>query len=167
MATTDNATPYDSFFIRDTYKYYPNKTDLVTLLELAKVGVIQRDRFVEFCMANASKGKYTQKSEQGYDFCDFSDCKTVTIQYRKKKNKETPIISVKNVNRKKGALRVVAFDPKLEIMRYFFIWALPQKILSFTLNDNCKYINGHSGIEVDCFSELAQYSRETPPTPHK
>jgi hypothetical protein len=160
MATTDAATVLDLFFIKDTYKYYPKKLDFETLIGMAKDGIIQRDRFVEMCMSNASDGKYTCVSENGRDHCDDSDTKTVTIQHLKKKGKVIPTINIKHVGRKKGALRVVAFDPKFEVMRYFYIWALPQKSLNFGVSEGSKYINGQAGIELNSFSDLAKHMKE-------
>ncbi len=162
MATTDAASILDVFFIKETFKYYPKKYNIEELLDKTKDGIIQRDRFVEMCMTNASEGMYSSISEDGRDHSDDSDTKTVTIQRLKKQklsSKTTPMITIKKVGNKKGHLRVVAFDPKYEIFRFFYIWDLPRNHLQFSVENNSKYINGTSGIELKCFSDLAKYRK--------
>lgn len=159
MATTDITADYDIHYIKDVFRFFGEEIDIKTLFTLAKSGCIQRDRFVEKCMANGSNGLYSCISENGRDFCNDSDAKTVTVYYEKRKGKEYPLVKIKNVHRKKGALRVMAYDPKMDLNRYFYIWSYPKiKMLSFVVSGNSKYVNGEFGVELRSFEELAKYS---------
>ena len=85
MASTDKAAEYDLPFIDLAYKYLPEElkgSGKKMIMAWAKTGLIQRDRLIEFAMANASDGLYKVVSEEGRDHCDGTDTKTVTVNYR-------------------------------------------------------------------------------------
>lgn len=159
MATTDNTAKYDLAYINEFYPYLPdNITKSVSkrgMLKLASLGLLQRDRFAEKAMANASNGKYECISEDKKDFTDGSDMKTATVYYEKTGS----TVRISHIANKEGPLRVMVYDPKQERFKYYFIYDYDhvRKInrIDFTIGANSKYTNGDCGIEVNSFQELA------------
>lgn len=162
MASTDKAAEYDLPFVDLAYNYLPDNlkgAGKKMIMEWAKTGLIQRDRLIEFAMANASKGLYGVVSENGRDHCDGSDTKTVTVNYRPSSNfKENVIIT--NISNKVGPLRVVAFDSRKNTFRFYFIFDYESvrnyNRIEFDINSYSKYNNGVCGIELSSFEELAR-----------
>lgn len=162
MASTDRAAEYDFPFVELAYKHLPENlkgSGKKMLLEWAKTGLIQRDRLIEFAMANASNGMYGVVSEDGRDHCDGTDTKTVTVNYRTSNNYRENVI-ITNISNKVGPLRVVAYDPRKEKFRYYFIFDYESvrnyNRIEFDINSNSKYNNGNCGIELNSFEELAK-----------
>jgi hypothetical protein len=162
MASTDKAAEYDLPFVDLAYKYLPEElrgAGKKMIMAWAKTGLIQRDRLIEFAMANASGGLYKVVSEDGRDHCDGTDTKTVTVNFRVSNNLRENVI-ITNISNKVGPLRVVAYDPRKETFRFYFIFNYESvrsyNRIEFDIHSNSKYNNGECGIELSSFEELAQ-----------
>lgn len=162
MASTDKAAEYDLPFVNLVYKYLPENlkgSGKKMIMEWAKAGLIQRDRLIEFAMAEASGGLYGVVSEEGRDHCDGTDTKTVTVNYRTSNNFRENVI-ITNISNKIGPLRVVAYDPRREEFRYYFIFDYERvrnyNRIEFDINSYSKYNNGECGVELSSFEELAK-----------
>ena len=161
MATTDVTAVFDAAFIREFSKQAPeNMASWFALMpiEVMGSGVIQRDRLLEIILAFLSNGAYEIDSKDGWDFSDYTDMKTVTVNYRASAAGKGQVL-VTSINNKVGALRVVIYDPMSEEFRYVFIWDYETcrnySRIEWTLNANSKYTNGTNGIEVSSIHELA------------
>lgn len=160
MATTDYNVEFDKKYIREFNKYLPVDLRVRTDDAFLESGIIQRDRLMEIACAAVSKGKYKVISEEGRDFTDGSDMKTVTINQRKsQKNANVIITSIKN---KTGPLRVVALDPVTGEFHYIIIFDFEScrnyNRVEFTMSKRSKYLNGKCGMEFDTFEEMANYT---------
>ena len=164
MATTDYNVEFDKKYIREFNKYLPEAIQVPTTDEFLDSGIIQRDRLMEIACAAVSKGKYEVISEDGRDFTDGSDMKTVTINQRlSQKNANVIITSIKN---KTGPLRVVALDPVSGEFHYIVIFDFEScrnyNRVEFTMSKRSKYLNGKCGIKFDTFEEMANFTLSSP-----
>jgi len=160
MATTDYNVEFDKQYIREFNKYLPEALQVPTNDAFLNSGIIQRDRLMEIACAAVSNGKYEVISEDGRDFTDGSDMKTVTINQRKsQKNPNVIITSIKN---KTGPLRVVALDPVTSKFYYIIIFDFEScrnyNRVEFTMSNRSKYLNGKCGIEFATFEEMANFT---------
>lgn len=167
MASTDKAAQYDPYFVDLAYNYLPEEfkgSGKKMLMTWAKAGLIQRDRLVEFAMAEASNGLYGVISEDGRDHCDNSDTKTATINYRSSGSSPRENVIVTNINNKIGPLRVVAYNSRKNNFKYYFIFNYENvrsyNRIEFDINSCSKYKYGDCGIELNSFEELAQTTIE-------
>ena len=71
------------------------------------------ERLIEESLA--AVGSYRFVDEEGYDFTDYSDSKTTTI------NANTRVATVNSVETKIGALRITAYNPLKESADYFYV----------------------------------------------
>ena len=71
------------------------------------------ERLIEESLA--SVGPYQFVDEEGYDFTDFSDSKTTTV------NANTRVAEIGNVETKIGALRITTYNPHKDATDYFFV----------------------------------------------
>jgi hypothetical protein len=71
------------------------------------------ERLIEESLA--AVGPYQFVDQEGYDFSDFSDSKTTTI------NANTRVGTISNVETKIGALRITAYNPFKESADYFYV----------------------------------------------
>lgn len=78
-------------------------------------------KLVELTMAEV--GGYTIEDVKGCDFSDGSECKTGTLITYKIKDRKKPIsrCSLKNLDHKTGAIRVVIYNPVEDELNYFYI----------------------------------------------
>ena len=96
-------------------KYHPEFRKSASLREQ---GMKHPDMFnIEYLVEQslAAVGPYEFVDEAGYDFTDFSDSKTVTV------NAKTGNTCIRSVEAKIGALRVVAFNAITGETDYFFV----------------------------------------------
>ena len=158
MATTDYTSKFDKKIINHIKPYLPK--DYAICDKMIQDGMYQRDRLVELALSRESKGLYKMDSRDNWDFDDYSDAKSTTVNYRESQGPNGSIIisGVKN----KITLRCLVYDPKRDTIRYIVIWKWNKNInrIEFTANliADSKYINGECGIELNSFTELAQYS---------
>jgi hypothetical protein len=89
------------------------------------------ERLVEESLA--ALGPYEFVDEKGYDFTDFSDSKTTTV------NEKTGAVTITGVETKIGALRITAYNPFKEATDFFFV---PKQDLDSVKKD-CYGINEH------------------------
>lgn len=68
---------------------------------------------IEECLA--AIGGYKFVDAEGYDFCDYSDSKTTTV------NANTGVVTISSVETKIGALRITAFNPIKNGIDYFYV----------------------------------------------
>lgn len=94
----------------------------------------------------AAIGPYDFVNEKGYDFTDFSDSKTTTV------NENTGIVTINGVEAKIGALRVTAYNPLKEAADFFFI---PKKDLDRVKKD-CHGISEHKKRIMFSYSRLVE-----------
>ena len=71
------------------------------------------ERLVEESLAAA--GGYDFVDAEGYDFTDYSDSKTTSV------NQKTYHVEVNGVETKIGALRITAYNPFKDSADYFFV----------------------------------------------
>lgn len=163
MATTDATVEFDIAFIDELIQHLPphlisNPKQVETIKYLAKYGLLQRDRFYEFALAENSGGKYTMCSEDARDFTDDTDAKSVTVNYRESNGNGGKVL-VTGIGNKVGALRVMAYDPAMQNFRYYFIFDYESVRsygrIEFPVGGNSKYNNGECGFELNSFAELA------------
>ena len=129
---------------------------------------------VEDMMAKNSGNQYIFTDEAHQDFDDGSECKTGTLYINQKMSKaEITNVKTKSGVLKKGAIRAVVLNPKLEKLHFVFI---PKKslkdimtnaygetkvsssaFLSYTLKEDSfsKFFKKYGIIEFDTFKELA------------
>ena len=96
-------------------KYHPKFRKSASLREqgMNDPDIFNIEHLVEQSLA--AVGPYEFVDESGYDFTDFSDSKTVTV------NAKTGNTCICNVEAKIGHLRVVAFNPITGKTDYFFV----------------------------------------------
>lgn len=103
-------------FMRDIIiKYHP---EFRKSAELREQGIKHPDMFnIEYLVEQslAAVGPYEFVDEAGYDFTDFSDSKTVTV------NAKTGNTCIQNVETKIGPLRVIVYNPFTGTSDYFFV----------------------------------------------
>ena len=124
MATTDNAVKYDVRVFKEIHKYIPEITrnNIAIWKWQVSNGIIQMDRLLEMAMSNV--GGFAMVSISGMDFCDWSDAKGVVSSDRimiKKQGVWRNSFMVDNVKSKKGALRIMGYNKKLDKFHYFYI----------------------------------------------
>ena len=71
------------------------------------------EHLVELCLAKV--GGYEFIDEEGYDFTDYSDSKTTTV------NETRLVMEIGSVETKIGSLRICAYNPIKESVDYFFL----------------------------------------------
>lgn len=76
------------------------------------------ERLVEESLAH--RGNYKFVDEDGYDFTDLSDSKTVTVVNNGGK-KQAKVVIIQNVENKIGALRTTVYNPYNDSVAYFYI----------------------------------------------
>ena len=102
-------------------QYHP---DFVNSRDMKKAGLAHPEYFhVEFLVEEslAAIGGYKYVDMEGYDFTDYSDSKTTTV------NSNTGAVTISSVETKIGALRITAYNPFKQSTDFFFI---PKKDVS-------------------------------------
>ena len=131
------------------------------------------EAIVENMMAICSEGKYKFIDGVGEDFSDGSECKTSTLYSSNKYIVEVKSIRSKYGNLKKGGIRCIILNPKLEKLHFVFVPKAAVKRLMTTKNGTPKknlsmwltYTNSNDSfsrcfekygiIEYSTFKELA------------
>lgn len=178
MATTDISTKNDIGFVSKLIQYHPkfNLMDKTTLDIITQDGLWQRDRLAEIVLETVSNNTLKHSSQDGYDLIQLDenqneigviDVKTTTvrrnIRSRYRKNKTTvsnnEFIEIKNIETKNCELRIIAYDPMKNLLRFFIVWEYSgiKRIRIPANNTSSKYTNGQNGIELNSIQELAQY----------
>jgi hypothetical protein len=86
--------------------------------DLQKFGLEMPERFnIERLIEEtlAAVGPYRYVDEEGYDFTDYSDSKTTTI------NANTRVGTISSVETKIGALRITAYNPFKDAADFFYV----------------------------------------------
>lgn len=149
-------------------KAYPDKAP--SIANLIQDNIINGTQLVELAVSKVSGLKFCPV---GYhqDFLDMSDVKTSTIQrqesYKKRVLKDgtkrryktiTYTITVQDVNKKVGVLRIITWNPFLEKYHYFRIppsAIFNRSILKITFdNETILPIGKYAQFEVDTFEEV-------------
>jgi len=159
MATTDHTVKFDKKILHHISPYLP--TTYTFCDEMIEDGMYQRDRLVELAMARNSNGLYEMDSQDNWDFTDFSDAKSTTVNYRVSQGPKGRIVvrGIKN----KHTLRVITYDPQRDTVRYFVFWEWYRngnQVVEFSADPTfkrSKFTNGEWGVELNSFEELAQY----------
>ena len=110
------------------------------------------ERLVEESLA--AVGPYRFVDEEGYDFTDFSDSKTTTI------NANTRVGSIGNVETKIGALRITAYNPFKESTDYFYVSKRDMKYVKspcYGVNDHKERILFFYSKKVDAYGMFEDY----------
>jgi hypothetical protein len=179
MATTDSATKNDIGFVSKLIQYHPKYKlmDKNTIDIITEDGLWQRDRLAEIVIAASSNNTLKHSSQQGFDLIQIDenqnqiniiDVKTTTVRRytrsRKRKNNKIyttkdEYITIIDVQTKNCELRIIAYDPIKNHLRFFIVWEYSNiKSIKIPVNsNNSKYINGQNGIELNSIYELAQY----------
>lgn len=114
-------------------RYHP---EFVQSADLRRYGMKHHDIFnVERLIEEslAAVGPYQFVDEEGYDFTDFSDSKTTTI------NATSRAACVSSVETKIGALRITAYNPFKDSADYFFVSKRDMKYVK----SPCYGVNSH------------------------
>lgn len=179
MATTDSSTKNDIGFVSKLIQYHPKYElmDKTTIDIITQDGLWQRDRLAEIVIEAVSNNTLKHSSQHGYDLIQLDenkneinviDVKTTTVQRyirsRKRKNnkiytQKDEYIRIENIQTKNCELRIIAYDPIKNHLRFFIVWEYSNiKSIKISINyNNSKYINGQNGIELNSIQELAQY----------
>ena len=88
-------------------------TEAIRSYALANPFIYNIEHLIELCLAKL--GGYSFVDEAGYDFTDFSDSKTTTV------NKDTRIFEIGSVENKIGSLRICAFNSISDSIDYFYL----------------------------------------------
>jgi hypothetical protein len=105
-----------SVLMRDVIcQYHPEFRKSRDLCEygMKHADIFNVERLVEESLA--ALGPYFFVDQPGYDFTDFSDSKTTTI------NINTRVGSIGSVENKIGALRITSYNPHKDCLDYFFV----------------------------------------------
>jgi len=103
-------------FMRDIVcKYHPEfrKSSDLRRFGLKHNDIFNIERLIEESLA--AVGGYDFVDAEGYDFTDYSDSKTTSV------NQKTHYVEVNNVETKIGALRITAYNPFKDSADYFFV----------------------------------------------
>jgi hypothetical protein len=145
-------------------RYHP---EFVQSRDLCSYGLKHSDifnveRLVEECLA--AVGGYQFVDQEGYDFSDFSDSKTVTVNAKSRR------AEIHSVECKIGALRITTYNPHKNGVDFFFV---PERDLSrvkspcygknshgeriaFTWNNRFDHYNWFESYRLNSFAELAR-----------
>jgi hypothetical protein len=99
------------------------------------------ERLIEESLA--AVGPYRFVDQEGYDFSDFSDSKTTTI------NANTRVGTIGSVETKIGALRITAYNPFKESADYFYVSKRDMKYVK----SPCYGVNDHKERIVFTYSK--------------
>lgn len=125
MATTlgENSVTGDQIIFEDiishAYSNFKNMDPLVLLRKMVSDGVIQMDALFE--KAISVKGKLTRQSVEGRDFVDGSDAKKALTQPLIEKYSHRRVATIRNIEGKHGALRVIVAETLTGKTYYFKI----------------------------------------------
>ncbi len=104
-----------AFFEDVIFKHHPDFVNNATTQAMARrrPEMFSVTMLIEETLAHI--GGYTFVNAAGYDFSDFSDSKTVTI------NTNTQRAEIGGVETKIGALRITAYNPVVDKVHFFFV----------------------------------------------
>ena len=88
-------------------------TEEATQYALTNPHVYNVEHLVELCLAK--QGGYRFVDADGYDFTDYSDSKTTTV------NDKTLVMTVGSIENKIGSLRISAYNPIRERIDFFYM----------------------------------------------
>ena len=137
----------NQIFMRDLIcKYHPEfaKSADLRLYGLKHSDIFNIERLIEESLA--AIGPYAFVDSDGYDFSDFSDSKTTTI------NINTGKANVGSIETKIGALRITAFNPFKEAADFFFVPASHVPIVKTA----CYGVNSHKERILFTYSKKHQ-----------
>ena len=110
------------------------------------------EHLVELCLAKV--GGYEFVDEEGYDFTDYSDSKTTTV------NENTLVMTISSVETKIGSLRICAYNPIKESVDFFFLtqrelrtYALP----CYGKNSHKERLLARWNAARDCYNSFEQF----------
>lgn len=121
-------------FMRDIVcKYHPAFKRSADLREtgIKHCDIFNIERLIEQTLA--AVGRYKFVDEEGYDFTDYSDSKTTSI------NANTRVATINSVENKVGALRIIAYNPFKNSADYFFV----SKNSLFQIKKPCYGVNSY------------------------
>lgn len=114
--------------------------------DLQKFGLEMPERFnIERLIEEtlAAVGPYQYVDKEGYDFTDYSDSKTTTI------NANTRVGTISNVETKIGALRITAYNPFKDSADFFYVGKHDMKYVK----SPCYGVNDHKERIVFTYSK--------------
>ena len=114
--------------------------------DLQKFGLEMPERFnIERLIEEtlAALGPYRYVDEAGYDFTDYSDSKTTTI------NANTRVGTISSVETKIGALRIIAYNPFKDAADFFYVSKRDMKYVK----SPCYGVNDHKERIVFTYSK--------------
>jgi hypothetical protein len=142
-------------------KYHPSfvKSSGLRKYGLENPQIFNVERLVEESLA--AVGGYDYVDEEGYDFSDFSDSKTTSINFKTRR------AHVGSVETKIGALRITSYNPHLDSLAYFFVSQTDVKYVKLA----CYGISSHKerilfswqpdGDHYNSFEEYRKYDFES------
>ena len=125
--------------------------------DLQKFGLEMPERFnIERLIEEtlAAVGPYRYVDEEGYDFTDYSDSKTTTI------NANTRVGTINSVETKIGALRITAYNPFKESADYFYVSKRDMKYVKspcYGVNDHKERIKFTYSSRGDAYGMFEDY----------
>lgn len=125
-------------------RYHPafKKSKELCQYGLGNANIFNVERLVEESLAHI--GGYKFVDEDGYDFTDYSDSKTTSI------NLKTRAGSIGSVENKVGALRITAYNPFKQGLDYFFV---PKRELA-RIKKPCYGVNDHKERVLFTYSKV-------------
>jgi len=128
--------------------------------DLQKFGLEMPERFnIERLIEEtlAALGPYRYIDEAGYDFTDYSDSKTTTI------NANTRVGTIGSVETKIGALRITAYNPFKEAADFFYVSKRDMKYVKspcYGVNDHKERILFSYSTRGDSYGMFEDYRVE-------
>lgn len=105
-------------------------------------------------VALAELGGYKFVDEEGYDFTDFSDCKTTST------NSKTNIVTINSIENKIGALRIICYNHNKQDLDYFFVPANKLHLVAlpcYGKNSHKQRIRAKYNVAGDHYNQFEQY----------
>jgi hypothetical protein len=176
MATRDLSIDLDIAFFDELFpRAYPGVCDktLEVARNMLSDGVVQIETLLELAISKV--GKLKRRSVEGMDFVDGSDAKKSSV--RKANFEQAYRAPVTKVHSKKGLLRVMVYERKLDTFYYFVfpreayqhIKASSNIEIPFEMDGTPRRVPKRSGVisnwwayEVDSFKKMSTLKKPKP-----
>jgi len=148
---TKNQVFLENFIFRTLPEVFPTSDS--RQFALAHSNVYNIEHLTEIALSRAS-GEYDFVDGEGYDFTDYSDSKTTSI------NAKTRVVTVGSIENKIGALRICCFNPFRNSVDFFFV--SKQQVSNVALpcygkNSFKQRILARYNAEQDHYNQFEQY----------
>ena len=123
---------------------------------LANPHIYNVEHLVELCLAKV--GGYEFVDAEGYDFTDYSDSKTTSV------NERTLILTIGSVETKIGSLRISAYNPIADRIDFFYMTQLQLRAFALPCygnNSHKQRLLARWNAGRDCYNQFEQFRVES------